>query len=109
MILILSFSMDNFSSINKVMFLLNDTNMLQILHFFREKFMLRTEEITLEIPGNNSKRVIHAIFTWRRSYCADGRHTFFFNAFCCFEQRTPSGSRVNLQLFVRKKNALDGS
>jgi len=71
--------------------------------------MLCTAEITLEIPGNNSQRVIHAIFTSRRSHCADGRHTFFFNAFCSFEQRSPSGSGVNLRLFVRKEHELDGS
>ena len=40
------------------------------------QLMLRTAEITLEIPGNNSQGVFHAIFTWRTSRCADGGHRF---------------------------------
>jgi hypothetical protein len=40
--------------------------------------MLHTAEITLEIPGKNLQKVIHAIITWKRSHFADGQPKFFF-------------------------------
>jgi len=71
--------------------------------------ILRIPEIIVEIPGNNLQRVINSFFIWERSHCADYRHKSFFNASCYFDQRTPSRSRVNLQLFLRKKQELDDS